>query len=240
MIWAAGTLATILAGAVWLAVWLAPVAALAAISSLRSWPAKTAAEQDAPRNGARPPIVLAGASAAAVTLTATAGPLAALVAGALVAGAFGLVIPVPARHGPGRIRLVAIVLAPAAASVSLVLTRRQGLPECLVLAGMVTLYDSATFLIGTGARNRFEGPVAGLASIAALTLLVAAVLVPPFRGASPWILGLLAAVLAPVGPKMVAHLTGDARARVPALRRLDSLLLLGPAWFIGTSVLIHR
>jgi hypothetical protein len=66
------------------------------------------------------------------------------------------------------------------------------------------------------------------------------VLVPPFDGNSPWILGGLAAVLAPVGPVVASSLTGDRSARVPALRRLDTLIVLGPAWVAATAVLLHR
>jgi hypothetical protein len=74
-------------------------------------------------------------------------------------------------------------------------------------------------------------------SIGALTLFLAAV--PPFDGNTPWILGGMAAVLAPLGPILARHLIGDRSARVPALRRLDSLILLGPAWAVATALLLH-
>jgi hypothetical protein len=82
--------------------------------------------------------------------------------------------------------------------------------------------------------------VAGVASIAALTLFVAAVLAPPFTGASPWLLGGAAALLAPVGPVVARWVTGDKDAPVPALRRLDSLFLVGPAWVAGVALVLHR
>jgi len=125
------------------------------------------------------------------------------------------------------------VLAPALAAASLVLVRAHGLAYGLVLAGMVTVYDSSAYLIGTGAPNRWEGLFAGVASIAALTLFVAAVLAPPFTGSSPWLLGVTAALLAPAGPVLGRWLVGDPTARVPALRRLDSLLLLGITLLLG-------
>jgi hypothetical protein len=132
-----------------------------------------------------------------------------------------------------------VVLAPAAAASALVLTRAQGLAEALVLVGMISVYDAAAYLVGTGARRAWAGPAAGLASIGALTLFVAAVFVPPFDGNSPWILGGLAAVLAPIGPVLAGRLTGDRSARVPALRRLDTLMVLGPVWAAATALVLH-
>ena len=51
----------------------------------------------------------------------------------------------------------------------------------------------------TGAAAWWEGPVAGSAAIVCVTLFVA-VLVPSFHGGSPFLLGLLALVLAPPAP----------------------------------------
>ena len=42
----------------------------------------------------------------------------------------------------------------------------------------------------------------------------------------------LAAVLAPLGPAAASLLLGDRRAPANALRRIDSLILLGPIWAI--------
>jgi hypothetical protein len=105
---------------------------------------------------------------------------------------------------------------------------------------LVTVFDSSAYLIGTGAPNRWEGAVAGVASIIALTLFVAAVLEPPFTGASPWLLGGATALLAPLGPVLGRWVPGDKTAPVPALRRLDSLFLAGPAWIAGVAWMLHR
>ena len=75
-------------------------------------------------------------------------------------------------------------------------------------------------------------------TVGVLAVFVAAVVVPPFSGRSPWILLGLVAVLAPVG---VVLRRASARARrLPALRRLDSLVLAGPAWVIAVGLLLHR
>jgi NhaP-type Na+/H+ or K+/H+ antiporter len=79
-------------------------------------------------------------------------------------------------------------------------------------------------------------------SVGILSVLVAAVLAPPFTGSSPWILGGIAAVLLPLGPIVCRPLIGRARspARVPALRRLDSVVLLAPAWPAAIALLLTK
>jgi hypothetical protein len=245
------TVAAVYAGSLWLALWLAPVAALAAVSTLRTW--------DGGRAGQRTALVAAG-SAGAITLASVAGPLAAI--GVAVAAAILVAAPIAPRqarhpddqapaqdrvHGharrgtaPALGRRVLTVVGPGAACAGAVLARNHGLDQGLVLIGMICAYDSAAYLIGTGANNPWEGPIAGVASIGGLTLLVAAVLFAPFRGNSPWILGGVAGVLAPLGPVVGRRLTPTREVRLPALRRLDSLLLLGPAWAIGVAVLLHH
>jgi hypothetical protein len=54
------------------------------------------------------------------------------------------------------------------------------------------------------------------------------------------LLGGAAALLAPVGPVVARWVTGDKDAPVPALRRLDSLFLVGPAWVAGVALVLHR
>src|SRR5207302_2193237 len=81
----------------------------------------------------------------------------------------------------GRTALIVEVIGLAAAGP--VVMRHRDLVPALVLVMMMMFYDSADYLIGTGANNAWEGPAAALASMAALTVAVAAVFVPPFRGA---------------------------------------------------------
>ena len=80
--------------------------------------------------------------------------------------------------------------------------------------------------------------VASIAAIFCVTLFVA-VLVPSFGGPGPFVLGLVAAVLAPLGPLVASIILGDRDARAPALRRIDSLLLLAPVWAWVAAALLH-
>ncbi|MGH9127232.1 MAG: hypothetical protein ACRDZ8_21300 [Acidimicrobiales bacterium] len=229
-------------GSGWAAAWLAPVAAMAAATAMRSWGTSAVAPPLAHNRRARvqPPAAVAALFSAAITVTALGGgQVMALVAASAALILIGATVFGPAGR-PALLPRVVLVVGPGLAAGSLVLARSQGLATGLILAGMVTLYDSSAYLIGTGAPNRWEGSVAGAASIAAMTLMVAAVLSPPFTGASPWLFGIAAAVLAPVGVGVCRRITGDKDAPVPALRRLDSLLLLGPAWVVAVAVVLHR
>ena len=75
-------------------------------------------------------------------------------------------------------------------------------------------------------------------TVGVLAVFAAAVLVPPYSGRNPWVLLGLVAVLAPAGVYGCSRL-GRGRS-LPALRRLDSLVLAGPAWVIAVSLLLHR
>lgn len=240
--WAGVTLGALLAGPVWLAGWLAVVAAMAAGSASRSWGTAVMMQRlgHNRRTRVQPPAALAALLAAAITVAGLAGGLVVAVVAATVVVALVAAATFGPLGQPGVARRVVIVLGPGLAGSGLVMARAQGLAVGLVLAGMVTVFDSSNYLIGTGAPNRWEGSVAGGASIAALTLFVAAVLVPPFTGASPWLLGAGVALLAPLGPVLARWVAGDPAAPVPALRRLDSLFLAGPAWAAGVALLLHR
>jgi hypothetical protein len=251
VLWAIPTTAALVAGRSWLALWLAPVAGLAAAGLARSWsPSKRkaagrsrgrAASGDrrpprAPR--ARPPAELAAVLAAAIVLASVAGPVPAAALAVLVAGLLARPA-VAAGRSPGPVRSALLVLAPAGAGAGVVVTRGLNLTSAIVLLAMVWAYDASAYIVGTGARHRWAGPLAGVASVAAVSLLVAAVLAPPFRGTAPWLMGGLAAVLAPLGPALTARLQRSPSGRLPGpAGRLDSLVLLAPAWATASALLL--
>ena len=150
------------------------------------------------------------------------------------------VIRVPGRHGRGprhakprdrRIALVAVVVAVAAP----VAARVSGLPEALSLLGLVAGYDVAAYVVGTGGDNRWEGPAAGVATVLAGALAVAAVAVPPFSVSSAFGLALVVCVAGPIGPLVARRLAPvsneeeDAFNEASSLRRLSTFLAAGPA-----------
>jgi CDP-diglyceride synthetase len=135
-------------------------------------------------------------------------------------------------------RTAAIAVATGAAAGSLVLVRDMGVMPALFLLALVGAYDTGNYLVGTGATNTWEGPAAGIAAMASVTLAFATLAVPPFKEAGPWVLGGLAALLSPFGPYAGAALTARVKKlRVPALRRVDALILTGPVWAVAAALL---
>ncbi len=158
----------------------------------------------------------------------------ATVAGAVAAAAIG---------GGGR----AAVLSAAAATVwcavpvglaaaSVVLTRDLEIGAAVVLLVFVSCYEAGDFLIGSGASNSVEGPLVGILTIGVAAMVVAVLQVPPFDGEPVFTFAALAAVACPLGQLVGSALLPAADARAPALRRLDSLLLLAPAWCLTVGL----
>ena len=231
--WAFVTFTAAAAGPVWIGIWMALAGAIAAAQTSRTW-----------RGRRRPHIGIASAGAALLALSAANGVVLFVATGALIGVAAFAVGPLRAAagkatrgrvSGPLTLLLAGSVGCSAAAPV---LARQLGLVEAVVLLALVGVFDASNYLIGSGAANPWEGPAAGVAFIATVTLAVAAVFVPPFRGASPWLLGLIAAVLTPAGPVVATSLIGTEGASVPALRRLDSLLLTGPVWVAVAALMV--
>ena len=177
-----------------------------------------------PGDSGGPHVRLGLAWAVAVIGTAAIGPLA-LAIPMLAAAALAAYELIRAR------RPVAIAAVVAAAASPVVVELESGRTAAVVLVIAVCLYDAAAFIVGSGARNRWEGPAAGVLTLAPLTVIVASVLDPAY-----WILGGLTAVTAPFGAPLATRLAGGP-GRYPGLRRLDTLLLVGPAWMIALAVL---
>lgn len=228
LVWFVVSMVALGAGRLGLTLVLAPCAGLAALQAARSW-----------HSHPRPSAPVAGAGAALLVLAAAGGPLAVGVVAVALVGVVvaGVVVGGNRQVEPVVTLVAAVVVGVAAASPVLLLSR--GIVPVLVLLVFAAVHDASAYVVGTGAASAWEGPAAGAAGIAAVTLGVAAVLVPPFRGATPWILGGLAVVLAPLGPYAASALMGDRRANVPALRRIDSLLVLAPVWCLVAILVLE-
>lgn len=229
VLWAIATVAVTIQGQAWLAGWLSLIAFVGASQA-------TGARRT---GGHRPPPVLAAVLAAAAPIAAVYGVryLVAVVGGglalAVVTGALG--------HGRGTRDLalaIGIGVVMGAAAAGPVVTRDLGIAPTLFLFACMATYDAGAYLVGTGASSAWEGPVAGMVALIPVTLIGAIILSPPFPSGTPLGLGALAACLAPLGPLVGTALVGSRDVDAPGLRRLDSLILLGPvfAWF-STSLL---
>ena len=246
--WAVVTVAATAAGALWLALWLGAAAGLAGAQIVRARdgrsPARSAGGGRPPPPPLNPVMVIAGVGAACVTLAGAAGPLAVAVAAGVVPVGSVLVT----RSAGTRTFTEPLLVSGAAVMVGLggaapvLLRAGTGLVPVLVLFAYAMAYDAGTYVVGSGAASAWEGPAAGIAATGTVTLTVAAVLAPPFDGISPWLLGVLAAVLAPLGPIIASAFPGtggDRKVRMPALLRLDSLLVLGPLWGLAAVLLLN-
>ena len=220
--WATVTVGLAVLGPTWIAAWMAVAAFIAGAQTCLVWR----------KRGERPLSLVAAVTAAALPVAASfdlGAMTAAVVAGILVSLVARLRAPTIAPSRDVALTLaVAVPIGLAAAAP--VLVRHTGIAAALLLLAIVCVYDASAYLVGTGASSAWEGPAAGVAALIPLTILAEVVLIPPFSGGEPLLLGLLAAALAPAGPVAGSALLGDRAAHAPALRRLDSLLLVGPLW----------
>ena len=159
-------------------------------------------------------VVVAAAVAAAVTLPRREEVLAAAGATVLSAVPFGL------------------------AAACVVLTRDLEIGAAVVLVLFASAYEAGDFLIGSGASNSVEGPLVGVLTIAVTGAIVAVLQVPPFDGAPAFTFAALAAVACPLGQLACSAILPAADARAPSARRIDSLLLLAPAWAFTCGLLV--
>jgi hypothetical protein len=208
-------------------------------------------------------IVLALVCGAAASQSAAAGRPAGRRPPQRVAGLSGVALPLAAAVGTGMLGLVAIIAALAAvagaavdhrrrapliadagltlqcgylvglAGASFVIVRHLEIGAAVSLLLLLCAYDVGDFLVGTGANTSIEGPIAGIAAVVVMTFAIGVFSFPPFDMGSAWVFGGMAAALCPLGQVAATALLPSPDARVPALRRVDSLLLVGPLWACG-------
>jgi hypothetical protein len=128
----------------------------------------------------------------------------------------------------GYTMLAALFVGIAAAAIGIVY--RYDIGAVVIIVLLVCVYDAGNFLVGAGASNPIEGPLAGGFAVMAVTFAVAVLRVPPFHGLPAWPFGAAVAVLCPLGQFFASSLLPRADANAPALRRLDTLLITAPVW----------
>lgn len=212
-----------------LAVVLAVAAAFAADQVVRL---QGRGEADVLVDPLRLPAVLA---AAALPLAAVAGV--AMLAGAVAASVLVILVhrmvQAPVGGAVGDAALVVVAAVPVGlAAATPVLLAELAPAAAVVLLVLVAAYDAGDFLVGTGAGTPWEGPVAGVAAVAVCGFGAWVVAPAPLEGHGVVALAVATAVLAPFGPPAASVLIGDGRRPARFVRRLDTLLVLGPvaAW----------
>ncbi len=206
----------------------AATAAFAALQTAREWR----------KAGARPHRIAAGAGAFAIGIAgAVSTPLVGLVilvfAAVSVCGGGRAAAPPGGRNAHPLDDAGFILrcgLFPGFAAACVATTARFSLTGAVGLVLIVAAYEVGDYLVGSGARNPFEGPVAGATAIVVVTFAITAVGLKPFTFPGSFALAGLAALLCPMGQLAASAILPKVDASASALRRIDSVLLLAPVW----------
>lgn len=207
-------------------------AAVAAAQTARCWRKR--------RN--RPNEVVAGAMAGLMGLGACLGA-----GGAGLAILGGVVAAYVLATGDTRSRHPALVdagwtiqcaLPPGLVAMSMVLLARLDQGSAMALLLVASAYETGDYLVGSGARNPYEGPAAGASAIVVITFIISTLPISALDFGEAWLFGGLMVLLAPLGQLLASALLPTAKSPASALRRLDSLLLAAPAWCWGIGLLL--
>jgi hypothetical protein len=126
---------------------------------------------------------------------------------------------------------------PGVVALSMVLLARLDQGSALALLLLASAYETGDYLVGSGARNPYEGPAAGASALVVVTFIISTLPISALGFGEAWLFGGLMVLLAPLGQLLASALLPSANAPAPALRRLDSLLLAAPVWCVGIGLL---
>jgi hypothetical protein len=129
-------------------------------------------------------------------------------------------------------------LPPGVVAMSMVLLARLDQGSAIALLLLVSAYETGDYLVGSGSRNPYEGPAAGLAAVVVITFIISTTPISTLGFGEAWLFGGLVGVLAPLGQLFASALLPTAGSPASALRRLDSLLLAAPVWCFGVGLVI--
>lgn len=129
-------------------------------------------------------------------------------------------------------------MPPGVVAMSMVLLARLDQGSALALLLLVSAYETGDYLVGSGARNPYEGPAAGGSAIVVITFIISTLPISALDFGQAWAFGGAVLVLAPLGQLLASALLPTAGTPASALRRLDSLLLAGPLWAFGVGLVV--
>lgn len=235
LLWFVGSMLALAAGLLTTTIWFGVAFAAAGSHTLRTWRARGAPVD--------PRVALIGV--VVVIVAAGVGPkpmgvaVLVLAAGAVALAASELGEGDGPAQAVGRASLVLqSALPPAVAGGCLVLLADLETWAAVSLVLLASAYETGDYLIGSGSSNAIEGPLAGSAAVLVVTLVIAALGVPPFDLGDAVVFGLLVAPGAIAGQLVASVMLPHARAFAPALRRVDSLLLVAPIWYAGIDIFV--
>lgn len=199
-------------------------AAVAAAQTARAWRRS--------RRGGRPiePVAAAVAAALAVGAAVSTAMLGLVLLGAVA------VCLVVGGSGAG-VRTFQCGVWPGAAAAGMVVSHRFEPWAAIALVLIASAYEIGDYIVGSGARNVLEGPIAG--ATAALVVGSSAGIVA-FGVPDCVVLAAVGAALCPLGQLAASLVLPSNKAPASGLRRLDSLLLLGPAWALLSGLAVQQ
>ena len=118
------------------------------------------------------------------------------------------------------------------ASACLAAMAFRNLPALIALILFVSAYEVGDFLVGSGAFNPFEGPMAGLIGAGVVAFFLFLIEPDPFSSQTILVFVAIAAVGCPAGQYLGSALLPRGNMWAPALRRLDSYLIVAPLWLL--------
>jgi hypothetical protein len=235
--WFLTTVAAAAAGSLLLALVMAGAAALATDQVMRLQHLDAATRARARPRGliSDPRRLPAALASAALPLAASAGTdtLAAALPGVVVVVLVQRLCtasaqPAHARAMADAALAVAAAVGPGLAAAAPVVAYGYGAEAAVVVLVLVCAYDAGDFLVGSGSSSPWEGPAAGIAAVAVVSFAISVLPLRPVDASAAYALGALTCALAPLGPPAASLLVGDGRRPARFLRRIDSLLILGP------------
>ncbi len=242
VLWFLLAMAAVTSGRMWISLLLGAVSALAGYQITKAWgPPRRKRKKGTKRSRGEDAIKVDARVAAGVA--GVVPLLAGYSTGAAGAGlilAPILVIGYHATKGgtfPSAVPTLFGAIAPALAAVPIVLTVRLNLWAGLFLIMAVSLYDAGSFLYGSGAGARWEGPVAGVIGILAVTFTMAVFHPNPFTPVSVALSGAILAVACPLGQIMASKFLPVPDAKARGLRRLDAYLVAAPVFYICATII---
>lgn len=234
VLWFVGAVVALSLGEAGVVVYFGLAFAAAGSHTLRTWRA---------RGHDVDPTLALGSVAVVVVLAAFGPPFMGLAVMAMAGLAIAVSLVVgddeTTRVGLGKVGIVLqSTLPPAVAGGCLVLLADREIWSAVALVLLASAYESGDFLIGSGAANSYEGPIAGGAAVLVVAMAVAAGGFPPFTVGEALAFGILVAPLALAGQYLATAMLPHSRSYAPALRRVDSLLLAAPLWYVGIDQFI--
>ncbi|MDH3294054.1 MAG: hypothetical protein OER95_07005 [Acidimicrobiia bacterium] len=126
--------------------------------------------------------------------------------------------------------LVRAAIPVGLASASMAAMAFRNPPVLIALVLFVSAYEVGDFLVGSGAFNPFEGPMAGLIASGVVAFFLFLIEPDPFSSETVMVFVAVGAVGCVAGQYLGSALLPRGNAWAPALRRLDSYLVVAPLW----------